>query len=171
MKNLANEAAAIAKELGGIIFIGAVATYMHTKNTRDSRDLDFVVKTMPADDELISKGYKRSIAGKQPWFSPRGFKIDIFTGDIPGVSFDWIVKNSKEFPVGKKRTIRVLGLESLIVAKHKAGRDQDVEDLKSIAQSKLEIDWNAVQKITQDQFKTQQIRKDMEFLANISSRN
>lgn len=165
MKSLSNEAATIAKELGDVIFIGAVATYMHTKNARDSRDLDFVVKKMPADDELVSKGYKRSIAGKQPWFSPRGFKIDIFTGDIPGVSFYWIVKNSKEFPVGKKQTIRVLGLESLIVAKHKAGRDQDVEDLKSIAQSKLKVDWNVVQKITQDQFKTQQIRKDMVFLA------
>lgn len=166
MKKLASEAVEIVKELGDVIFIGALAAYMHIKNARDSRDLDLVMKRRPSDDELISKGYKRSMTGKQPWFSPRGFKIDIFTGDIPDVSFDWIVKNSKEFLVGKKGKIRVLGLESLVIAKHKAGREQDAEDLRNIAQSKLkEIDWRVVQKITQDPFKTDNIRRDMEFLA------
>lgn len=166
MNKLDNEAVEITKELGDVIFIGALATYMHTKSGRDSQDLDFVTEKQFSDDELVSKGYKKSMTGKQPWFSPRGFKIDIYTSDIPGVSFGWIVKNSKKFPVGKRDSIRILGLESLIVAKHKAARDQDIEDLRNISQRKLdEIDWNTVRQITGNQFATDNIRRDMELLS------
>jgi hypothetical protein len=166
LNRLANEAAAITKELGDVIFIGALATHIYTKSGRDSQDLDFVTKEQLSDDQLLSKGYKKSITGKQPWFSPRGIKIDIYTSDIPGIPFDWIVKNSSKFPVGKKGSIRVLGLESLIIAKHKAARDQDIEDLRSIAQKKLgEIDWNLVRQITGDQFMTDSIRRDMKLLS------
>ena len=156
----------MTKELGDVIFIGALATYMYTKSGRDSQDLDFVTEKPLSDDELLSKDYKKSITGKQPWFSPRGTKIDIYTSDISGVSFDWVVKNSKKFPVGKKGSIRILGLESLIIAKHKAARDQDIEDLRNIAQRKLgEIDWSMVRQITGDQFMADNIRRDMEFLS------
>ena len=166
MNRLANEAVVITKELGDVIFIGALATYMYTKSGRDSQDLDFVTEKPLSDDELLSKGYKKSITGKQPWFSPRGIKIDIYTSDIPGVSFGWIVKNSRKFSVGKKGSIRILGLESLIIAKHKAARDQDIEDLRNIAQRKLgEIDWSMVRQITGDQFMADNIRRDMEFLS------
>lgn len=76
------------------------------------------------------------------------------------------MKYSKEFQVGKKGSIRVLGLEPLVVAKHTAQRDQDIEDLQSIAKSKLkEIDWDVVQSITGDKYKTELIKKDLEFLA------
>ena len=119
-----------------------------------------------SDEELIAKKYTKSLTGKQPWFTPRGVKIDIYTRDIPGVSLEAIVKHSKEFPVGNKGSIRVLGLEPLVVAKHTAQRDQDVEDLQSIAKSKLkEIDWNVVQSITGDKYKTELMKKDLEFLA------
>lgn len=139
---------------------------MHTKGGRNSQDLDFVTKTPLSDEELLSKGYKKSITGKQPWFSPRGIKIDIFTGNIPGVAFDWIVKNSKKFPVGKNGNVWVLGLESFVAAKYNAARDQDIEDLRNIVRNKLEeIDWNLVRQITGDQFMTDNIRRDMELLS------
>ncbi len=79
--------------------------------------------------------------------------------------FHLTVKNSRKFPVGKRASIRVLGLESLVVAKHKAARDQDIEDLGNIAQRIGEIDWNTVRQITGDQFMTDNIRRDMEFLS------
>ncbi len=166
MNNLLNEALKISQELGDVIFIGALATCLHTKNRRDSQDLDFVVLSPISDEELLAKKYKKSLTGKQPWFTPRGVKIDIYTRDIPSVSFEAIVKYSKEFPVGKKGSIRVLGLEPLVVAKHTAQRDQDIEDLQSIAKSKLkEIDWDVVRSITGDKYKTDLIKKDLEFLA------
>lgn len=166
MNSPLNEALKIAQELGDVIFIGALATYLHTKNRRDSQDLDFVVTSPISDKELLDKKYQKSLTGKQPWFTPRGVKIDIYTRDIPGVSFEAIVKYSKEFPVGKRGSIRVLGLEPLVVAKHTAQRDQDIEDLQSIAKSKLkEINWDVVQSITCDKYKTELIKKDLEFLA------
>lgn len=166
MKKLVNEALEITKELGDVIFIGAIASYMHTKITRDSQDVDFVVENPISDEELISKDYRKSVTGKQPWFSPRGFKIDIFTGDISILRFEDILNTAVSFPVGKKGSIRVMGLECLIISKHKAGREQDSEDLQNIAMRKIDqIDWNAVQAITQDEFLTSNIRRDMKFLS------
>lgn len=166
MNKLLREALRITQELGDVIFIGALATYFYTKNKRDSQDLDFVVQSPISDEELLAKKYTKSLTGKQPWFTPRGIKIDIYTRDIPGVSLKSIVKHFKEFSVGNKGSIRVLGLEPLVVAKHTAQRDQDVEDLQSIAKSKLkEIDWDVVQSITGDKYKTELIKKDLEFLA------
>lgn len=166
MNKLLNEALEITKELGDVIFIGALATYLHTKSRRDSQDLDFVVPSPVSDDQLLAKKYQKSPAGKQPWFTPRGVKIDIYTKDIPGVSFGAIVKYSMTFPVGKKGSIRALGLEPLVVAKHTAQRDQDIEDLQSIAKSRLkEISWDVVESITGDKYKTSLIRNDLEFLA------
>lgn len=166
MKKLVNEALEITKELGDVIFIGALAVYMHTKITRDSQDIDFVVKDPISDEELILKDYHKSMTGRQPWFSPRGFKIDIFTGGISMLKFEDIIKNAVTFPVGKKGGIRVMGLECLIITKHMAGREQDSEDLQNIAMRKFsQIDWNVIQSATQDDFITSNIRRDMEFLS------
>ncbi|MDE1878165.1 MAG: hypothetical protein KGI07_06495 [Thaumarchaeota archaeon] len=107
MNKLLNEALKITQELGDVIFIGALATYLHTKKQRDSQDLDFVVQSPISDEELLDKKYQKSLTGKQSWFTPRGIKIDIFTRDISGVSLEAIVKYSKEFPVGKKGSIKV----------------------------------------------------------------
>jgi predicted nucleotidyltransferase len=165
MNMLINEAIKITQELEGVIFIGAVATHMHTTSTRDSQDLDFVLAAPIADEDLISKGYYKSITGKQPWFSPRGVKIDIYNGDIPGVSFDNMIKYSKEFTV-KGNSIRVIGLEALIVAKHTAARDQDIDDLRNMAKNRLkDIDWNTIKSITKDDYKTSLIKSDMQALA------
>ncbi len=114
---------------------------------------------------MISRGYRKFMTGKQPWFTPRGIKIDIYTGSIPGVTFDAIIKNSKTITVGNKGTLRILGLESLMVAKHTAQRDQDARDLRNIAKTKLDIDWNVIQSITGGEFKTSLIKRELEFLA------
>lgn len=165
MNKLVNEAVKISKELGGVIFVGALATHMHTKSARDSQDLDFVTEKSIPDEELLSKGYYKSMTGKQPWFSPRGTKIDIYEGGIPGVSFEDIVKYSKEFTV-KKDKIRVMGLEALIVAKHRAARDQDIEDLRNLAKNRLkDVDWDIIHAITKNDYKTKLIKNDVQTLA------
>lgn len=43
MKDLVREAVLVSKELGDAIFVGAVAVYLHTGKTRESRDLDFAI--------------------------------------------------------------------------------------------------------------------------------
>jgi len=77
-----------------------------------------------------------------------------------------IIKNAVTFPVGNRGSIKVMGLECLVITKHKAGREQDSEDLQNIAMRKFnQIDWNIVQSVTQDDFITSNIRRDMEFLS------
>lgn len=165
MNKLITEAIKITQELGGVIFIGALATHVHTKSTRDSQDVDFVLTSPITDEDLMSKGYYKSITGKQPWFSPRGIKIDIYTQGIPGISLEKLIKYSKEFPV-KGQSIRVIGLEALVVAKHTAARDQDIDDLRNIAKNRLkEIDWSIIEAITKDDYKTSLIKSDMQTLA------
>lgn len=69
LKQLVSEALEITKELGDVVFIGALATHMHTKTARDSQDIDFIV-TKPIPEKILeNKGYKKSQTGKQPWFT------------------------------------------------------------------------------------------------------
>jgi predicted nucleotidyltransferase len=168
LNKLLNESLKITQELGDVIFIGALAVYAHTKKARDSQDIDFVIQKPISDEYMLSKHYYKSMTGKQPWFTPRGIKIDIYTRDIPGVPFGAIVKYSKKFPVGKKGSIRVIGLEALVVAKHTAQREQDSDDLRNIAKNRLDdIDWKVIQSITNDEYKTSLIKRDMVFFAKL----
>lgn len=106
-------------------------------------------------------GYHRSTHGKQPRFTPRGFKIDVYTDGLPGVSHPDRIRNARIIPVGKKGGIRVASLEALIASKFRAGREQDVEDLMSIAQHSIrDADWDGIKKITGNNFRARQIKAD-----------
>jgi len=48
------EAVLITKDLGDVTFVGAVAVFLHTKKSRESKDLDFVVAEQITREHLIS---------------------------------------------------------------------------------------------------------------------
>ena len=59
--------------------MGAVAVFLHTKNTRESHDLDFAIAKPITREELLDKGYKFfTIHGVEQTYTPREFKIDIY---------------------------------------------------------------------------------------------
>ena len=168
LKPLVNEALAISRELGDVIFIGAIARYLYTKDLRESHDLDFAMEKPVSDEELLILNYKNEFRnGKEIWYTPRGIKIDRYTKDVSKIPLHQIIKNSKYIPVGNKgEKLRAIGLESLIVAKHRAGREQDSEDLSAIAHAKYnEIKWEILKEIAGDEHEYNQIKSDMSYLA------
>jgi len=168
LKPLIREAALVTKDLGQLVFIGAIARYFHTKDYRDSQDLDFVMATPLTEEELFDKGYRKFNENrKDVWRTPRGIKIDMYTSDVGGISVETLIKTAKQFDADKKGTkLSVMSLECLIISKHRAQRDQDISDLRMIAHRKLrEVDWNLMREITGDETECKSIKTDMEFLA------
>lgn len=168
MKPLVKEALAITRELGDVIFLGAIARYLYTKDLRESQDLDFATEKPILNEELLLLNYKKEYRnGKEIWYTPRGIKIDRYTRDVSKIPMDRIIKNSKYIQVSNKgEKLRTIGLESLIVAKHRAGREQDSEDLSAVAKIKFgEINWETLREISGDEHEYNQIKSDMSYLA------
>jgi predicted rRNA methylase YqxC with S4 and FtsJ domains len=170
LKPLVREALIITKDLGQVVFLGAIARYFHTRVYRESKDLDFAVKKPISKQELNDKGYNQfERNGKLEWFTPRHVKIDIYTRDVSEIPVKTIIKTCKEFAVGKnKDTVLVMSLESLIVAKHRAQRAGDVEDLQNIARAKFqEIRWDLLRNLAKNSHEFDSIKSDVRYLSRL----
>jgi hypothetical protein len=67
---------------------------------------------------------------------------------------------------GKAKTIKAVSLEALIVMKFRAGRQQDYEDLRAIAQRRFAvINWNTLKLITQAETEYNDIYSTMKHYA------
>ena len=73
-----------------------------------------------------------------------------YTKDVGGIRVEWIVKTAVPAKVGK-REIRVMALEGLIIAKYRAGRTQDIADLRQLmANRNQDIRWAVMSGIGTD---------------------
>lgn len=164
MKPLVREAVEISKELDGVIFIGAIARYFHTKTMRESQDIDFAILKPITKEELDAKGYKTIQEGrKEITRTPRGIKIDIYRHDVSRIPINVIRDTSVEIQEGKAK-IRVIGLEALLVAKQRAQRDQDVEDIKELVRRKhKQINFDTLSQITESDIEYAQIQTAIKF--------
>lgn len=172
---LLTEAISITKELGnGIVFVGAVAILLHLGKTksRESTDLDLAIAHRISDESLFEKKYmKYPRNGKTEYYSPRGYKLDIYTVDLNHVPVKVIVENAKEFVLDRYRLVRATSLEMLIILKYDANRAQDNEDIHRLAVYKFqEIDWKMLQLLAEgySRYEFEDIRKDITELRNIS---
>ncbi len=145
-----------------------MARYFHTNVLRESQDIDFALEMPLSKKELNDKGYNQfSRNGKLEWFTPRGIKIDMYTKDVSKIPIDIIAKTSKNFTVGKTRDlVRVIGLEPLIVAKHRAQRDADVEDLQALAKSRFkDIKWDVLEMVAENTHEFNSVKVTMTYLS------
>lgn len=134
---------------------------------RESQDIDFAMVKPISDKELEEKDYKTRQEGrKQVTRTPRGVKIDIFSHDVSGIPINVIKDTSVEIQEGKAK-IRVIGLEALLVAKHRAQRDQDVEDIKELVRRKHKsINYEILRQISQNDTEYEQIMTAINFWKN-----
>ena len=147
-----------------VVFVGAVAVYLHTNMGRESRDLDFVVASNITDEELDKKKYYIfSENGKDRRYSPRNYKVDIFTNDVNDIPVNTIFETAVD-----KKGIKVASLEVLIVCKHRASkpsRPQDTDDLRDIAATRYNmIDWEKLRTLTSDTHEFDMIKMTMSAL-------
>ncbi|KEQ56391.1 Nucleotidyl transferase of unknown function protein [Marine Group I thaumarchaeote SCGC AAA799-P11] len=125
---------------------------LHTDEQRQSQDLDFVVAEQITNDEFLDKGYKIDLQRGRK-FTPRGYKIDVYhERSLNDILLEYIIKTADTIPVDNKgTTVNTISLEGLIVAKFRAGRDQDIEDLQRLSiRCESKIDWNEIKNLTKN---------------------
>ena len=146
--NLEQEAVKITDELGRVVFIGALAVN-HYSNYRTTKDIDLAIASPLDKQKLVRLGYTRWSESKgTSWLSPRGMKVDFYTRDVGGIPVTWILDHAVQVKLGKNKEIRVICLEGLILAKHRAGRTTDIADLRRLLTHRGEsIDWNLMAEI------------------------
>jgi predicted nucleotidyltransferase len=148
--NLEQEAIKITDELGRVAFIGALAVN-HYSNYRTTNDIDLAIAAPLDEQKLVRLGYTRWSESKgTSWLSPRGVKVDFYTRDVGRIPVAWILNNAVEVKLGKNKEIKVMCLEGLILAKHRAGRTTDIADLKQLLTHRGgNIDWTLMAEIAE----------------------
>ena len=149
--NPIEEADKIAEELGDVVFVGAVAVMLHlgTRHRR-TQDIDLAMVTKLSNEEMETRGYRKYYEkGKDVIYTPRGIKVGIYTKDVSGIRIETVYNTSVSFG-GKNRTIKVACVEVLLVAKHRAARPQDIEDLQNLCKNKgKSINWTLLEEIAE----------------------
>jgi predicted nucleotidyltransferase len=148
--NLDRTAVQIAKDLKKVVFVGAYAAIQHGV-TRTTRDIDIALATPKTDEELEELGYQVYLErGRKIVRTKNGIKIDIYTKDISGIPVQEIFATA--LTVKKAGTpIRIICLEALLLAKMRAARPQDNEDLRRLCMLQgKNIRWNLVGSMARD---------------------
>jgi hypothetical protein len=133
---LDREALQVANDLGEVVFVGAFAVLAYVGAYRQTGDLDLAVATPKSESDLEALGYlTRQEGKKRVTRTPSGIKLDIYTEDVGGIPVAKLFGTATKFKVGK-RYVLVMGLEGLLLSKLRAGRPQDLQDLRELIQRK-----------------------------------
>lgn len=155
--NLKREAVSITDELGDVVFVGAFAVN-HYFSYRTTRDIDLVIASPLDERKLIRLGYSKFESRGVTWFTPRGVKVDFFTRDVGGIPVAWIMEKSVQVSF-RNKTYRVICLEGLVLAKHRAGRSSDIADLQQLLRNcGKAIRWDVMEEIA-DRVELDELRK------------
>lgn len=170
MHPLIREALEITQDLGPVTFVGAVAVFLHTKNTRESQDLDFAIGKPITREKLLDKNYRFITEnGREKTYTPRNYKIDIYSDrPLNGIPIKTIVETSQDFEVDKNgHVVNAMGLEALVLAKFRANRpSQDYPDLRILAVQRLkQIDWKLLEKLSGNPTEIATLKTTLEYLA------
>lgn len=164
---LLNEAIEVTNDLGSVTFIGAAAVFLHTNKDRGSQDLDFIIDYDATDEQLQEKRYIKYNDRRNGYTTKRKtIFVDIYkntNADISGIPTKTIINTAERFEINAKRgrinELKAANLEVLIVMKYNARRNQDIEDLETLASySRRKIDWNQIKSITNDDYHYSRIR-------------
>lgn len=131
---LEKEAARVSRDLRDVVFVGAFAVSCHIGPYRQTRDLDVALATPLRDEDFESLGYSVSTENRKKVIrTPEGVKLDVFTRDVSGIPVSEVFQTAIKKRVGPE-VIKVICLEALMVAKMRASRPQDIEDLQIMCQ-------------------------------------
>ena len=150
-----DECVEISSEIPSAVFVGAAATLAHLGwRARRTSDLDIAVEVISEVEEqrLLDLKY-RKIGNK--WYTPRGWKVDIYRMDVGGFPIDQIARDAVQIGI-RKSHIRVANLEMLVLMKHRAGQTDDVRNLVSNKFSS--INWNYMQSIARNNVEVEEMK-------------
>lgn len=123
---------------------------------RRTHDIDVAVEVAgDADEENLHRLRYRKDPSTGTWYTPRGWKIDIYKEDVSGFLIREIAKDASTIPVGKV-SIRVAKLEMLILMKHRAQRYDDVREL--IQRKFNSIDWPYLESVAAEKAEAEEMK-------------
>lgn len=130
--SLESVAARISEDLKRVVFVGAFAVTCHIGPYRHTHDIDLAVAYQISDGELEGMGYRvLREGGKRVIRTEEGIKLDIYTKDVSGISIPFIFRTAVTKRIRSKE-IKVICLEALLIAKMRAARPQDIEDVQML---------------------------------------
>lgn len=137
-------AAAITKDLKEVVFVGAYAAIKYGV-VRRTHDIDLALATPMTDEEFEKLGYRVfSEGGKRVIRTRRGVKMDVYTKDVSGIPVQQVFANAVTIRAGESR-VRIMCLEALLLAKMRAGRPQDSDDIRQLCRLRGKmIRWDVV---------------------------
>lgn len=167
MHKLIQEAVQITKDLGEVVFVGAVGILLHTKLGRQSHDLDIAVASKIPEELLQEKQYFIYREKKDSRYTPRGYKIDIMHKEVSDIPVELVIKTAKVISISGV-DVRAASLEVLLVSKFRAADKRggsDEEDIRTLARTKYkEIEWDKVKELVKDDVEYQNIKMTMDTL-------
>ena len=152
-----DECIKVSSEIPSAVFVGAAATLAHLGwGYRRTGDLDIAVEFVDdADEGKLNRLQYRKDPFTGTWYTPRGWKIDIYRKDVSGFSTRQIGKDAVTISARKAR-FRVVRLEMLILMKHRAQR---YDDIRALMQRKFNsIDWSYLESIAADKVEAEEMR-------------
>ncbi len=169
MHPLLTEAVKITHDLGEVVFVGAVGLFLQTKATRESQDLDFAVAKEVSVELLDEKRYfLHREKGKEIRYTPRGYKVYIYTRDVSGIPVSTVISTAKSIEVKKGVAIKAASIEVLVVSKFRAAAKRqgaDNTDIRTLTYKKYkDIDWNILKLLTRNEIEFQTIKNQMDAL-------
>lgn len=164
MLNLLSEALKISEELEDVVFVGAIAVLAHTGRGRQTHDIDLALASQMSEEELEKRGYlAHNESGKKVRRSPRGVRVDIFTEDVSGIPVSTISKTAKIKAVKRGRSIKIMCVEALLLAKLRAsrpGRPQDAQDIRDLCLYRgKEIEWEVFKNLGAEEMEIRGLRE------------
>ena len=137
-------AADITKDLKEAVFVGAYAAIKYGV-ARRTRDIDLALATPMTDEKFERLGYGVfNEGGKKVIRTRQGVKMDICTKDVSGIPVQQIFATAVAIRAGGS-LVRIMCLEALLLAKMRAGRPQDNDDIRQLCRLRGKaIRWEVV---------------------------
>ena len=130
--SLESIAVRVSRDLKEVVFVGAFAVVCHIGPYRRTRDIDLALATPLSDEDLGRLGYRIfQEQGKKVIRTQEGVKLDIYTRDVSGIPVSEVFRTAVVKQVGSDE-IKVMCLEALLIAKMRASRPQDIEDVQEL---------------------------------------
>lgn len=107
--------------------------------------------------------------GKEARYSPRGYKVDIYTEDVSGIPIEKVIETAQNIEIKRDIILKAAGVEVLVVSKFRAAqkrRGTDDTDLRTLAQKKYRnINWSVLETLTDSEIEFQRIKNDTDALS------
>jgi predicted nucleotidyltransferase len=134
----------ITKDLKEVVFLGAYAAIAYGA-ARRTRDIDLALVAPPTDAEFEKLGYGiYNEGGKKVIRTRPGIKMDVYTKDVSGIPVPKIFATAITVRVAGS-PVKIMCLEALLIAKMRAGRPQDNDDIRQLCRVRGKtIRWDLV---------------------------